>query len=74
MQLGIAFIVVGSVWCIFRKAIARHQFRIIRPLLRTGQAAPEQRTKAMERLGIMFALLLVLAGAIIAVLYLVSGR
>lgn len=49
MQLGIALLVVGTVWLIFRKVIVRQQLLILRPLLRSGQESPEQRAKALER-------------------------
>jgi hypothetical protein len=74
MQLGIVFILTGTIWLVFRKAIAQQQFLIIRSRLRAGHEPPEERAKALERFGTMFAVLLVLAGAAIVILYLVTGR
>jgi hypothetical protein len=64
MSAALVFAVVGTVWLIFRKRIARRQAQIITGLI-GGKEVPENRVKGLEQLGLAFCvLLLVAAGAI----------
>lgn len=74
MQLAIFLILVGSVWLIFRKQIARYQLVITSQMLRAGNGSDEERVNALKQLGTMFAVLLLLAGIAIVVLNLVAVK
>jgi cbb3-type cytochrome oxidase subunit 3 len=73
MQLAIFLIVVGTVWLIFRKSIARYQLAIISEVLRAGHDSDEERVNALKQLGTMFAVLLLLAGIAIVILNLFAA-
>lgn len=66
--MAVAFIVIGTVWLIFRKWIARQQYRIIMQMLGRNQQIDEGRIGAFETIGILFSVLLLLAGGTILIL------
>jgi hypothetical protein len=74
VQLGIVFIVVGAVWLAFRKRIAREQYRIVTGVLGLNPNDDGARVKAFEQMGTLFCILLILAGAAIAILHMVAGQ
>jgi hypothetical protein len=71
MGLGIAFIVVGIVWLVFRKWIAARQYQISLEMLRRDRVQDDDRIRALERIGTMFSGLLILAGGALVVLHLI---
>ncbi len=64
MSEAVVFAVVGAVWLVFRKAIARRQAQIIRHLT-GGREVPESRVKGLEQLGLAFCVLLLAAAGTI---------
>ncbi|MBT2534121.1 hypothetical protein J7E83_18720 [Arthrobacter sp. ISL-48] len=71
MGEAIVFAVMGTVWLIFRKGIARQQAQIITVLFGRGEV-PEGRMKGLEQLGMAFSILLLAAAAAIGVVALAS--
>jgi hypothetical protein len=71
MGLGLVFIAVGVVWLIFRKWIAVQQYGIALELLRRKREPNEDRVKAVEQAGSLFAVLLVGAGLALVLLHVI---
>lgn len=71
MGLGLVFIGVGVVWLIFRKWIAAYQYRITLEMLRRTREPNEDRVKAFEQAGSLFAVLLVAAGSALVLLHVI---
>lgn len=74
MELAVAFIMIGAVWLIFRKWIARRQYRVVTQMLGRSPDYDERRVKAFEQAGTLFSVLLLLAGLALVVLHLVFRR
>ena len=74
MLLAVVLIVVGAVWLTFRKWIARQQYRIVTGMLGGRANDDGGRVRAFQQLGTLFCFLLILAGVVIAILRLVTGR
>lgn len=74
MQLAVAFILIGTLWLTFRKWIARQQYRIGTQMLGHKSNDDERGVKALEQVGTLFCVLLLLAGVAIATLHLVFRR
>lgn len=64
MGEAVVFAVVGAVWLIFRRAIARRQAQIARDLTGGGEV-PDGRVKGLEQLGLAFGILLLAAAGTI---------
>jgi hypothetical protein len=64
MEVAIVFAVVGLVWLIFRKGIARRQAQIMTDFTGGGEV-PESRVKGWEQMGLAFCILLLAAGTVI---------
>lgn len=64
MSEALVFAVVGTVWLIFRKRIARRQAQIITVLV-GGKEVPDSRVKGLEQLGLAFCVLLLVAAGVI---------
>ena len=71
MGLGIAFVVVGTVWLTFRKWIAARQYQISLEMLHRKPVQDDVRIRALERIGALFRGLLILAGGAVVVLHLI---
>jgi hypothetical protein len=74
MELALVFIVVAVVWLTFRKWIAREQYRIATQMLGQNSDGDERRVKAVEHAGILFSVLLLLAGVALVILHTMVGR
>jgi hypothetical protein len=64
MEVAIVFAVVGTVWFIFRKGIARRQARIMTDFVGGGEVR-EHHAKAWEQAGLGFCILLLVAAVVI---------
>ena len=74
MELAVVFVMIGAVWLIFRKWIARQQYRMVTEMFGGKASADERRVEVIELVGVLFCTLLILAGAAIATFHLVAGR
>jgi hypothetical protein len=64
MEVAIFFAVVGTIWLIFRKGIARRQAQIMTDFAGGGEV-PENHAKAWEQAGFGFCILLLVAAVVI---------
>lgn len=72
MEVAIGFAVVGTIWLIFRKGIARRQAQIMTDFTGGGEA-PESRVKGWEQMGLAFSILLLAAATVIGFTALVGN-
>lgn len=74
MVTAVAFVVIGLVWLTFRRWIASQQHRIIVQMTGRGQHADQAQIDALQKIGVAFAALLLVAGLSMLVLTLVFQR
>lgn len=70
-ELGLVFILISIVWVIFRRDIAAYQYQIAMTMfnkLRPEQEQEQLQLKAVETLGIVFSVLLFVAGILLLTL------
>ena len=67
-EFGLVLILISAIWALFRKDIARYQYRTVMTMF--GRSRPEHeqeqhQVRAMESLGIAFSVLLFITGTIL---------
>lgn len=68
MISALAFIGIGITWLIFRKWIAEMQYRAVMQMLRGSQELDKERVRAIEKIGVLFSVLLLLSGSLMLIL------
>lgn len=70
-EFGLVLILISAIWALFRKDIARYQYRTVMTMF--GRSRPEHeqeqhQVRAMESLGIAFSVLLFITGTMLLTL------
>jgi hypothetical protein len=74
MTTAVAFLLVGAIWLIFRRGIARQQHRIVMQMTGRSQQPNQGQIDAIQKIGVLFSVLLLLAGLIMLALHITFQR